>query len=123
MDSAVIKEQIRAAIAAHGQWKMRLVDAIKTGKSEFNPTTVKMDNQCAFGKWMYGLPDEERNCQTCQEIRAAHAKFHQTAGHILELALAGQNTQAEKEIGLGSDYARDSAHLVTLLSKWNKDHS
>lgn len=114
-----IKEQIRAGIAAHGQWKTRLLDAIQTGKSEFNPSTVKMDNQCAFGKWMYSLPEKERNCKSCLEIKEAHAKFHQTAAKILELALAGKRAEAEKEMAIGSDYARDSAHLVHLLSHWN----
>ena len=116
--SEQIKDQIQAAIAAHSQWKGRLLDAIKTGQSEFKPNTVKLDNQCAFGKWLYSLPREQQESQACKEIKEGHAKFHQSAGRVLDLALAGKKEDAEKEIAFGSEYSKNSSHLVATLTKW-----
>ena len=49
-----MKQQIEKAIAAHGAWKERLEGAIETGKIDIPVETIKVDNQCEFGKWLYG---------------------------------------------------------------------
>ena len=46
-------DAITKGIGAHGMWKQRILDAIKTGKSEWTPEIVCQDNQCEFGKWLY----------------------------------------------------------------------
>lgn len=113
-----MKEEITAGIAAHGQWKARLRDAIATGKSEFNPLTVKGDNNCAFGKWLYGLGPEGKSSPYYAMVKEKHAKFHQTTGEVLALALAGKKDEATKLTAIGSEYAKLSAELVGLLQKW-----
>lgn len=115
-----MNEEITAAIAAHGQWKQRLIDAIDTGNSEFKPDVLKQDNQCAFGKWFYSLPAAEQNSSSGKEIKDLHAKFHQYAGNILHLALIGKKDEARKEIGFGSEYSKCSSQLVSALTKWKK---
>ena len=52
-----LKDEISAAIGAHGSWKTRIRTAIESGTSEFSPLNVAADNKCAFGKWLYGVTD------------------------------------------------------------------
>ena len=48
-----VHDEIDKAISAHGMWKQKLRNAIDTGECESTPAKVKMDNNCAFGKWLY----------------------------------------------------------------------
>jgi hypothetical protein len=98
----VHKEEIKKAIGAHGMWKTRLTHAIETGKMDATVDTVRMDNQCAFGKWLYGasLDTKDKTSPHYEEVRSQHAKFHQVASQVVELALAGKKQQALQLISL-----------------------
>lgn len=114
-----LKEQIKAAIAAHGAWKVRLKQAIENGNSDFKPDIVKLDNQCDFGKWLYSATPEVKQSSFYDAVKKLHAEFHATAGKVLLLAVTGQKAEAEKAYGLGSDYAKISALLTNEMMKWN----
>ena len=62
-------DSINKGISAHGMWKQRLLDAIKTGQSEWSPANVKQDNQCEFGKWLYSCSAEVKNSPHYNEIK------------------------------------------------------
>ncbi len=117
------KEAITKGIAAHGLWKQRLIDAIKTGQSEWTPDVVCQDNQCEFGKWLYACSTEEKSSSHYETIRNLHADFHKTAAHVLELALQGNATEAQDKIGPDSEYADKSRHLTRQLMEWQSDLS
>jgi len=112
-----IQDEIEKGIGAHGLWKQRLIDAIETGKSDFTPETVSMDNQCVFGKWLYGC-DHCKSSPYYEDVRELHAKFHQQAGTVLQHALAVQKTQAEELISIGSEYRKISSALTLKLIEW-----
>lgn len=114
-------DSITNGISAHGQWKQRLSEAIKTGKSEWTPATVKQDNQCEFGKWLYSCGADEKSNAHYDIIKKMHAEFHQCAGGILEKALSGNTSDAEAEIGAGSDYRKISAGLTAEMMKWKAE--
>ncbi len=118
MDDA-FSHQVQAAIAAHGMWKARLRQAIADGRSDFKVEVVTQDNQCDFGRWLYGptcLRDGHH-----EAVRRHHAEFHRAAAHVLGLALRGHKPDAEAAMGLGSDYARVSAALTGELMRWQKE--
>ena len=54
------KDAIIAGIGAHGMWKQRLIDAIRTGESQWTPEIVCQDDQCDFGKWLYSCGAHEK---------------------------------------------------------------
>lgn len=113
LESLVVK-----AIAAHGQWKVRLQQAIDTGQSEWSVEQVTVDDQCVLGKWIYGdamvrFPGDP----LVQEIRELHRQFHQEAAKVLGLALVGRKTEAEQAMAQGGSYARLSGSLVRALQK------
>jgi len=118
-----IVDSLNSGISAHGQWKQRLAEAIKTGASDFTPAVVKQDNQCEFGKWLCSCSTDEKASPHYEKIKKMHTEFHQCAGSILEKALSGNTTDAEAEIGMGSQYRVISAGLTTEMMKWKDEVS
>ena len=113
-------DAIQKAIAAHASWKARLRSAVDTGKSDVTTATVKVDNQCEFGKWLYGADFSASEKQT-ENYRTAidlHAKFHQEAAKVVEWATSGHKDEAEKAIGLEGNYTKASTALTKELVRW-----
>lgn len=117
------KDAIVKGIAAHGLWKQRLIDAIKTGQSEWTPDIVCQDNQCEFGKWLYSCSGDEKNSPHYEKIRHLHADFHKSAAKVLDLALQGNSTEAQEKIGPDSDYSNTSSSLTREMMNWKGDIS
>jgi hypothetical protein len=115
------KDAITKGIAAHGMWKQRLIDAIKTGQSEWTPDIVCQDNQCEFGKWLYACTNDEKSSPHYEKIRGLHADFHKTAATVLDLALKGQAAEAEQQIGDNSAYKNTSSSLTREMMNWKSE--
>ena len=114
----VSTDVITKAIAAHGQWKQRLREAVATGKSEWRPEVVKTDNACDLGKWIYGEAKASMPGHPgVEEVRRLHAEFHQEAAKVLTLALLGRRAEAEAAMALNSPFSRVSTALVGALKK------
>lgn len=114
-----LKEAIKMGIGAHGMWKQRLLDAIKTGKSEWTPAIVCKDDQCDFGKWLYSCSPQDNGTAHYKQVKSLHAEFHLEAADILRLALAGNKEEASKAIAHGSRYASVSSNLIREMMNWN----
>ena len=115
-----MKEMIVRSIGAHSMWKDRLQTAVDTGKNQWNIEKTKTDNQCAFGKWFYGLSEGERKSTQCKEIQKLHAEFHQLAGHVLELVENKHITEASASIQHHGSFAACSEKLTTQMIAWKK---
>ena len=116
-----LMEHIDAAIASHELWKKRLHSAIETGGSEWVPRTVKADNQCDFGRWLYGCSSEVKASPRYDVIKHRHAQFHVEAGRILDIALRGHRSHAVAEMAEGGRYAEISASLIDDLLNWKAE--
>ena len=116
-----MREEIVAAILAHGQWKARLITAIETGKSDFTPDNVKVDDKCAFGKWFHSLSGEDLKSPYYNEVKELHAKFHQIAARILDLAITGKKEEAQTAMGPTSEYMEISTQLILTLGRWKNE--
>ena len=115
------KKEIRKAIEAHAAWKQKLRDAIDTGVCESTPEKVKQDNNCAFGKWLHKRIDKNaKQTPHYAESIKLHAKFHQQAGSILELALTGSPEKANALMAVSQPFARYSAALTLKLKDWKE---
>lgn len=111
--------EIKNAIAAHGNWKAELQGAISSGKSGKSVADAKRDDACAFGKWLRGVSPDQRTPQH-KAVADLHARFHQAAGHVLELATGGKTEDAKKAMAAGSAYADASAALTKAMMDWLK---
>jgi methyl-accepting chemotaxis protein len=117
---STIAGEITKAIAAHGMWKTRLMDAIDTGKSEFSADVAGLDDRCDFGKWLYGLTTADRSEEHWKKIQQLHAAFHKEASRVLALAVAGRGQEAKAELAAGSTFSTASAQLTVALMDWKK---
>jgi len=114
-----VHDEIGKAISAHGMWKQKLRIAIDTGECESTPDKVKMDNNCAFGKWLYERIDPSvKSSPYYSEIVNLHAQFHKEAGAILEIALKGDKDQANELMGIGQNFAKCSGALTKKMKEW-----
>jgi len=113
--AAEIEEYIRQ----HSFWKNNILKAIQTGNSEHRPAEVALDNQCAFGKWLYSAGEEVRSNPHYQEVQRLHAAFHKQAAKTLADAVAGRHEQAMHDLEHG-DYADATSALVLGLSRWKR---
>jgi len=118
MCSQDVSDQVRAAIGAHGAWKLRLKTAIATGNFPGDPAKVRCDDQCDFGRWLYGsnLDESTRAGKPYQVVRRLHAEFHDCAGRVLALAVSGRS--AEASALFDGEYDERSSTLVRALNKW-----
>jgi hypothetical protein len=116
-----ISTQVSNAIGAHGAWKLRLKTAITTGRSDITPEKAACDNECAFGKWLYGdeLDAGTKAGLPFQVVKRLHGEFHHSAGSVLALALGGRTADAQAL--LNGDYTERSDKLVRALSKWKRE--
>ena len=108
------------AIAAHSSWKARLRAAINNGKSDVSPSQVKVDNQCEFGKWLYGteLSPAEKQTENYRAVKQLHAQFHAEAAKVLDAALTGHKDMAEHSLGIGGECAKIATALTQATMKW-----
>jgi methyl-accepting chemotaxis protein len=113
-------EEIDKAIGAHGLWKTRLKTAIDSGKSEMPVETIREDNQCAFGKWLYGpsLTSADKASSHYKTVKDLHAEFHKTAAHVTELAVSGKKADAQSMMSLNGAYAAVSGKLTQAMLEW-----
>jgi methyl-accepting chemotaxis protein len=112
-------DAIRQALTAHSSWKTRLRAAIHSGKLDVPVGTVKADNQCAFGKWLYGLERTAgRHTGEYRVVQQLHAQFHEEAAKVAQFAMSGQKQAAERAMGPSGDFNRVSSALIGALTKW-----
>ena len=114
-------QQIDLAASAHSRWLVRLRTAIVSGTSEFKPDDVRGDQNCDFGKWLHGaFPPRLKGTASFEEIRAAHARFHQRAAEILALALAGKKQEATAAMDGAGEFMQLSGSLLLKLKALKK---
>ncbi len=114
-------EEINKAITVHTAWKVRLRDALATGKFDTPVDTVRKDDQCVLGKWLHGpmMTPQDKLTDHYKEVVYLHAEFHECAARVLELALLGNKVEAERMLAYGGgEYPLASSRLVMALSDW-----
>jgi methyl-accepting chemotaxis protein len=112
---------LKSAMAAHAAWTARLKAAIVSRHLDVPVTTIRADNQCQFGKWLYGseFSGAESQTENYRQTRQLHAQFHQEAAKVAQLALSGEKGAAELAMAPASEYAKISADLTKVLTRWS----
>lgn len=115
-------EEINKAIAAHGMWKARLQEGIRTGKLDLDIESVRSDHRCAFGTWLDGptLSAADRGSEHFVKIKTLHAEFHQVAARIAECVQQNRISEAERLMGINGQYADISSRLTSAMMAWKK---
>lgn len=118
-EKASLAEQVKTAIGVHGLWKHRIVQAIETGKSEWEPAKVAPHNLCDFGKWLETVPVSERS-EHYNKVHPLHASFHKEAARVLELAVTGKTEAARTASERNSAYGKLTSDLTGAMMTWLK---
>jgi methyl-accepting chemotaxis protein len=120
--SAQGSQAILDAISAHTAWKTRLRAAIASRHLDMPVPSIRADNQCPFGKWLYGpdLPAPVKQTEQYRTVKQVHAQFHEEAAKVAQLALAGQKEAADAAMGAGGGFQHAATALTSALSQWTK---
>ncbi len=113
-------QEIDKAVGAHGMWKARLKAGVATGKMDTPAATIRVDNECAFGKWLLGqtLTASDKGTADYKTVKDLHAQFHKVAGQVAELATSGKKEAAETL--LAGEFAATSMKLTSAMIAWKK---
>ncbi len=107
------------AVHAHEQWKAGFARAIRDGGAGLQAETVRSDDQCLLGQWLYGHAGRSvENAAAFAMLRDVHAEFHKAAARVLSLALAGKTREAVHAMAPGDPYGQWSAILVVALMRY-----
>jgi hypothetical protein len=119
LDSA---SRLKAAVAAHGAWKVRLLEAVLTGQSTFDVNAAAKDDRCPLGVWLLSdSSPQERQAAAYPVVRDLHSRFHAMAGTVLRQATSGQQQEAARTVAFGGPFDTLSFKLVEALNGWREN--
>ncbi len=118
-----LKDEIKGAVACHGACKKILKDAVVTGKFDLQIRVIKADDQCNFGKWLYGqtIPEQQKKSYHYRTVLELHTVFHEKAATVVQLAISGDRTHAAKMLEVDGEFTKASAALTTSMLAWLKE--
>ena len=105
------------AVKAHGEWKIRLREAIQK-KEKIDARSLSADDRCPLGQWLHGeARGRYSGLKHYGACVARHAEFHRQAGKVAEAINAGRYAEAETMLGGGKPYATSSSDVgVSILA-------
>ncbi|MBI5040268.1 MAG: CZB domain-containing protein [Gammaproteobacteria bacterium] len=109
-----VSDELRQAIAAHGQWKVKFREFM-AGTLDLDPSVVQQNNQCQFGKWLESQGHSLLKNLDFDEINQLHTEFHKVAAEVIRKKKAGQTQVAEQAVACGGAFATASAKPTTRL--------
>jgi hypothetical protein len=115
-----LKKEISSAIASHSMWKAHFDACINTGVFDASLETIEMDNECYFGKWLYGdtITAGIRGSEEYKRVKDHHEKFHHIAAKVVKLAMSGNKAEASKLMASNGEYTKVTTQLVMELKNW-----
>ena len=118
-----LKNEIKKAVGDHGTWKKTLKNAVDTGEIKIQISAIQADNQCSFGKWLYGttITENEKNSSHYQQVLELHSAFHEKASEVAQLAISGHKARAMKMLEVNGEFTTASANLTTSMMAWLKE--
>ncbi len=116
-----LDKQITEAMGAHGCWKQKLKEAVSRGYLRDPAEDIGREDLCNFGKWLKELSKVPEIASTSEfgAVVAAHARFHQAAGHVAKCVEKDLVDKASDLLD-GQDFHRISAALGKAMIEWRK---
>ncbi len=116
-----LDRQIREAMGAHGCWKLQLAESVSSGRLRSPSAHIARDDHCTFGKWLRTLAADPQLSRSAafQSVVAAHARFHQAAGHIAK-CVETDRVEKAAELLNGADFRLISDQLGKAMIDWRQ---
>lgn len=103
------------AIQKHAEWKFKFRSAL-VEKQTLDAAAISKDNNCEFGKWLYGEAKTlYGKSATHADCLADHAAFHAEAGKVAAAINAGKMEEAERMLAGGSTYSEASKRVSVRI--------
>lgn len=89
---------IDAAIAAHQNWKYRLLAYLNNQSNEdMSPEVICFDDRCDLGRWIHGSGKVHLGAfPGFTALMSHHKMFHYAASNVVALSKAGREAQSQK---------------------------
>jgi len=104
-------------IAAHEQWKERLLRFVEDGVGELTAQdveNVRCDDKCTLGQWIHGTAkDKFGKDRLFTDLLGEHAGFHNCAADVIEHVRYKRLTYSR--LVIAGDFTRRSRKVVGLL--------
>lgn len=112
-----VKFDFSAAVRAHQDWKMKLLNYMNKPDGSLDSQKVCQDNQCALGKWIYGdgQVHKEHFHHEYESLRESHAKFHVIAGKVIDNIHDHKLNEVEKMMSPEGEFTAQSNQTVSLI--------
>ena len=110
----------KAAIAAHGKWKITLRNAALNGET-LDATTISRDDCCALGQMIYGPGGKSWQGKAIfVELVDCHKTFHRQAGEIAATINAGNTDKAMQMLDGGTPFAQATHAVIGALHRMQR---
>ena len=109
---------IDKAAVAHATLRVRLLDAARGKRLEFDLRQVQDCGACEFGEWLERHRPELSSHPEYSAVRADHALFHMDVEDSLEKLRAGRCSEVERELQIEDGFRRKTERLILDLRHW-----
>lgn len=94
----LVEFDIDTAIAAHQNWKFRLLAYLNNESSEdMAPEVICFDDRCDLGRWIHGSGKAHLGqFPGFTALMGHHKMFHYAASNVVALSKAGRDVQSQK---------------------------
>lgn len=113
-----VEDVLEKGFIAHANVKHKLIKIIK-GELEGSPLSVKADNKCIVGEWIYGPGVSCRDMAEYSELKTVHADFHLEAYNALILHQQGKVDEALDYVNKGP-FEQKSREIKLALTNMKK---
>ncbi|OIQ73273.1 aerotaxis receptor [mine drainage metagenome] len=106
---------LKEAIAKHLQWKTNLRNAA-LHEEPLDVETIRKDNCCVLGKWLYGPGQREWQGQArFVELVERHREFHLQAASVAQVISSGRTQEGIKMMEGGTAFAKATQAVVMAI--------
>ena len=111
-----------SAVHAHRVWKMELGKRLQLPSARtLDHRLIAQDRRSALGQWIHGEAQRQfGHLPSFEQLKAAHALFHEAAGRLVQLHRAGHPAEADQLMRQG-DYPRHSLKVMGLLGALHEE--
>ncbi len=96
------------AVQAHASWKIKLSSYLRKPDGSLKPVDARIENRCALGQWLHGEGRKFSSLPEYLALLTEHARFHNAAADVIDKANSGKETNQDRALGAGSEYATAS---------------
>ncbi|WP_419320572.1 CZB domain-containing protein [Caulobacter sp. ErkDOM-E] len=115
-----MSEFLDKAFMTHSAVKSRLRKAIK-GEENIEPTTIRRDDVCEVGKWIYGEGGSKfSSVPVFVEFKKVHSEFHKCAYDIMMMYNSGKIAEANRDLDHGA-FEKKSNEIGDCIMRMKRD--